>query len=629
MSVEIMDSAMKKDFLERMKARFNNCIKCANSRLYGMALECFDLPSRKRNVETQRALSRIPVQVVLSDEQPVDTCYLTKEDFSKWDNNLNDHFQDRYQIEEMRRFISRARESIELDENDRYSLTSSRLGDYRESPVPTITIYYRNHSYFKKWMANQEDPDLKSCFEAEICMTYAHEYCHHVHHCAFKLMGKKYAINGSWERRVVAESLADYYAIWFLGERIGVGDPLSAYWKVTDERIRLWEKYFGSPWPYAYALLIERSRQKTIRWREVFNQSISSWHEAYLTLMDGTNIQPFEKMEIDDSIDASASRNSKRSKVSSDIVLAEFGFEKTKPTFPTSSKIPKDAFVFVYSIPGQEIHRTKDVSDFLQTGQYEFHTPFLLFYLYDPEDPVSCELLKDHGTDLCNRSSANVTILTFLKKEVTNLWDNVIHDGRTKSSAKLTKTRIHDTLQTFENTFDASKPFLILVKKQNGEEESAVISLEGMDSLQQFHVLEDVLHEMDAHPDVDVDSLSHQFNGNMPALFTKKNGWEESKRKLACHDFFQKAKNRMPGRLRTIKFLADGLHCDEDVVRFKRDNAAFTRGECLKLGIRFYLSIDELNAFLRLNGLCDLNEEEERAIKRALSNPDPRRYLGK
>ena len=618
MSDEIMDSAMKKDFLERMKVRFNNCNKCANSHLYGMALTYFDLPSRKRNVEAQRALSHIQAQVVLSDEQPVDTCYLTREDFPKWDNNLNDRFQDSCQLEEMIGFLSRARESIELDESDRYSLTSPRLGDYRESPVPTITIYYRNHSYFKKWMANQEDPDLKSCFEAEICMTYAHEYCHHIHHCAFKLMGKKYAIDGSWERRVVAESLADYYAIWFLGERIGVGDPLSAYWTVSDERIRLWKKYFGSPWPYAYALLIEQSRQKSIRWREIFDQSISSWHEAYLTLMDGTKIQSFEKMEIDDSIGAAASRISKRSKVPSDIILAEFGFEKTKPTFPTSSKPPKDAFVFIYSIPGQEIHRTKDVSDFLQTGQYEFHTPFLLFYLYDPEDLVSCELLKDHGADLCNRSSANVTILTFLKKEVTSLWDNVIYDGRTKSSTKPTKSRIHDTLQTFENTFDASKPFLILAKKQNGEEESAVIPLEGMDSSQQFHVLKNVLHEIEAHPDVDVDSLSRQFKGDMPVLFAKNNGWKESKRKLACHDFFQTARNRMPGRLRTIKSLADILYCDENVVRYKRDNAAFTREECLKLGIRFHLSIDEFNAFLRLNGLLELGEEEEHTIKRAL-----------
>ena len=619
MSVEIMDSAMKKDFLERMKARFNVCKKDADVRLYGMVLTCFELPSRKRNVEAQRALSRILVQVVLSDEQPVDTCYLTQEDFSKWTNNLNDRFQDRSQIEEMRRFLSRARESIKLDEGDRYSLTSSRLGDYRESPAPTITIYYRNLSYFEKWMANKDNPDLKSCFEAEICMTYAHEYFHHIHHCAFKLMGKKFSIGDSWEKRVVAESLADYFAIWHLNEHFfDVGDLMSGFWTVIRERTRLWEKYFGSPWPYAYALLIERSLQKDARFNEIFHQSVFDWHKAYLTLMDGTNIQPFEKMEIDDSIGAVASRNSKRSKASNDIVLAEFGFEKTKPTFPTSSKIPKDAFVFVYSIPGQEIHRTKDASDFLQTGQYAFHTPFLLFYLYDPEDPVSCELLKDHGADLCNRSSANVTILTFLKREVTNLWDNVIQDGRTKSSAKLTRTRIHDTLQTFENTFDASKPFLILVKKQNGEEESAVIPLEGMDSFEQFRVLEDVLHEMEAHPDVDVDSLSRQFNGNMPALFAKKNGWKESKRKLACHDFFQKAKNRMPGRLRTIKSLADRLHCDESVVRFKRDNATFTRGECLKLGIQFYLSIDELNAFLRLNGLCDLNEEEERAIKRAL-----------
>lgn len=619
MSDEIMDSVMKKDLLERMKVRFSVCKKDADVRLYGMVLTCFDLPSRRRNVEAQRALSRIPVQVVLSDEQPVDTCYLTKEDFSKWDNNLNDRFQDNCQLEEMRRLLSRARESIELDGNDRYSLTSPRPGDYRESPVPTITIYYRNLSYFEKWMANIDNPDLKSCFEAEICMTYAHEYFHHIHHCAFKLMGKKFSIGGFWERRVVAESLADYFAIWHLNEHFfDVGDLKSGFWTVIRERIRLWKKYFGSPWPYAYALLIERSLQQDARFDEIFHQSVFDWHKAYLTLMVGTSIQPFEKMEIDDSNGAAASRNSKRSGPSDDIILAEFGFGKTNPISPIFSNLPKDAFVFLYHIPGQEIHTAKDVSDFLHTGQYEFNTPFLLFYLYDPEDPVGSELLKDHGADLCNRSSANVTILTFLKKEVTNLWDDVIHDGRTKSSVKLTKFRIHDTLQTFENTFDASKPFLILVKKQNGKEESAVIPLEGMNSFQQFHVLEDVLHEMEAHSDVDVDPLSRQFNGNMPALFAKKNGWKESKRKLACRDFFQKAKNRMPGRLRTIKSLASGLRCDENVVRYKRDNAAFTRKDCLKLGIRFYLSIDDLNTFLRLNGLSELNEEEEHEIKRAL-----------
>ena len=252
-----------------------------------------------------------PVDIRFSDDKPVEILSLSEEDIRKWADNIREGLPHRFgkarewsrdelpeDIREalQRELGSRREERLHDDWGRRigggntsnttnganpskqnsekqFSWPCVIKGAYEAFPQPIITIYYRNFSSFDAWSSHEDDNGLKERFMAEIFAAIAHEFFHHVHH--HFLEGKGLFGSCSWEKDVVSESLAEFFSYMFLG---GFPDDFcrgknSGYQYVTEKMYHSWELYYGSPWPYAYALLylISRGRKPVTRFVQVFS----------------------------------------------------------------------------------------------------------------------------------------------------------------------------------------------------------------------------------------------------------------------------------------------------------------------------------------------------------------------
>ena len=231
-----------------------------------------------------------------SDARPETRYYVSSKDIRRWAENIGDdldgHFDfprlpgDLYDALRHARFESRG-DDFRDDEGSRsgsfYRWSFPKLGDYVDDPEPTITIYYKNHSFY-----NASGDEKLFC--AEIYATFAHEFFHHIHHYSLGDYGL-FDGDNSWKKLVVAESLADYFSYHSLNENYG-GD--SEYLYISNRLYDSWRQYFGSPWPYAYALLIAKQKDPSWRFKYAFSVSKESWEKAYDILMDGTKMDPFD-----------------------------------------------------------------------------------------------------------------------------------------------------------------------------------------------------------------------------------------------------------------------------------------------------------------------------------------------
>ncbi len=233
----------------------------------------------------------VPVDVHLSDEKLTSEYLLTPKDLENWVKNAGDclpalldghYLKDDDLREVLKKMLNRNRRDGDKNYKPKGShrMSCLKFGDYRIAPEPTITIYYRN-------LPSYGDPSKTDRFVAELCGVYAHEYFHHVHHHwrgGVGLFGKSHG----WKKEVVIESLADYFA--YLVLTMGL-NPIGG--EVAGRRYDSWHRFFGSPWPYAYALCIGCVTDCLGKFEDVFKASRRSWDEAYKILTDGWNIRPY------------------------------------------------------------------------------------------------------------------------------------------------------------------------------------------------------------------------------------------------------------------------------------------------------------------------------------------------
>lgn len=121
------------------------------------------------------------------------------------------------------------------------------LGTFFPSEKPYIEIYYRN--------GNARNP-------AQFRKCLAHEYLHYLH----------YAYAGAEfynAKKELKEALADFFGVLYSVYRHGKDDLA-----IAKSRYALWEKNFGTYWPYAYALHFCRVGGKTMEYASDYSQYV-------------------------------------------------------------------------------------------------------------------------------------------------------------------------------------------------------------------------------------------------------------------------------------------------------------------------------------------------------------------
>lgn len=579
-----------------------------------------------------------PVDIRFSDDKPVEILSLSEEDIRKWADNIREGLPHRFgnarewshdelpeDIREAlnRELDSRREESLHDDwdrrmgggntsnttnsanpskqnNEKRFSWPCTLKGVYEAFPQPIITIYYRNFSSFDAWISHEDDNVLKERFMAEIFATIAHEFFHHVHH--HFLGGKGLFGSYSWEKDVVSESLAEIFSYMFLG---GFPDDFCreknpSYRYVTEQMYHSWELYCGSPWPYAYALLYfnSRGREPVIRFVQVFYESFFGWKKAYKLLTKDNPIKPFKNVRK-----SCSSKNKKKSKIRDELVFVEFGPKKVKTTTVRDFQIPSDTFSLLTRIPSKEIHNARDVTDLIDGGLYNFDTPYLALFLYDSEDEISRKFIGNYGGSLHNKSSWNVTILTFFDLKTADKWANVQRKDKIQISNNF--SRVHDdrALNILKNQFNVkSLPALVLIDGKH-DNPPLTIPLQSGDSQSLNGFFDSVFKIIDDNPDDAFPAIMRE----LPEVQSGRKLLNSAIKKNSFYNYFDNLRSKKGMEL---KDLQEALDVSTKTLYNKKTRVSFTREECIKLASILDLNESEIKELMQYHDYRDVSPKE-------------------
>ena len=301
-----------------------------------------------------------------------------------------------------------------------------------------------------------------------------------------------------------------------------------------------------------------------------------------------------------------------------DLTFIEFSKEKAeaKPTFKPIST--SHSFGFLQATPLVETPKSKDVTSLFGEGRYDFETPYFLFYLYDHCDEVSSRFIADYGGKLNNLSSSNVTILTFFEKAVVDGWRNVQQRERIRCQRKIDPRKAFEALTVLKRRFGVSSlPSLIFVKKEGDGDRSVIIPLGKADPLSIYRSFETVIRTINDNCEEDFPFLCKKLLGeDAPSIGEDLFG--EAISAAYLFNFIDEAREK--DKELTITYLHTSLNISRKTFYNKRNNATFTREECLKLGVILGLDERSLNKLLRFNNQSDLSfSEKDRKVKEAIS----------
>lgn len=130
-------------------------------------------------------------------------------------------------------------------------ITDNIGGEFYDRAEPHIVLYYQN---FNNPSVNNKQ------FLAAIAKTLAHEYMHYLHYAFAK---EKF----SDANDELAEAIADFFAVLYSIKCDGIYNLA-----VAKERYNLWQKHFGSDWPYAYALYFLKVHNKQMPYSDDYTE---------------------------------------------------------------------------------------------------------------------------------------------------------------------------------------------------------------------------------------------------------------------------------------------------------------------------------------------------------------------
>lgn len=280
------------------------------------------------------------------------------------------------------------------------------------------------------------------------------------------------------------------------------------------------------------------------------------------------------------------------------ISLVEIKGNKTRSTsrdtLAWTSSIPR-SFSYVVSNYKPEFNvGVKDVTNQIEAGKYSFKTKYSIIYIYDIySDTTSQNFLRTYGGKLHNESSANITILTYFDEFTMSRWRNVQQREKIGYDPDCDTTKIEMITEQLKHIYEITNlPAMIIRKQENDGEESCVLDLTGysIDSL--YNIFKNVMGTINDYCEEDFDLLKNSIIGQSVEKVLKGNYFDTFNTYNYIGTLVKKKQHYR------LDDLAGELSIDTKTLYNKRVNDSFTRDECIYIGIKFQISIDDLNKLL-------------------------------
>ena len=250
---------------------------------------------------------------------------------------------------------------------------------------------------------------------------------------------------------------------------------------------------------------------------------------------------------------------------------------------------------------------TNDVTSLFYQGKYEFKTDYSIIYLYDyMNDNESKDFIEMYGGQLHNKTSSNITILTYFSTYTASKWVNVHNRNKIGYGEDNNASQVMETMNYLKKAYHVEKlPAMIIMKiDKDKKEESFCISLDDCNKNTIRQAFLNVIKKIDDHCEEDFEVVRDSISGRNKAILKSKTMQE-----LQMSEFISKM-------IKDEKESRYSLSLDMGISErtlynkiYKQENGLFTRDECFFLAIRFGLSVPKLNKLLRDNDHVDLAME--------------------
>lgn len=276
------------------------------------------------------------------------------------------------------------------------------------------------------------------------------------------------------------------------------------------------------------------------------------------------------------------------------------------------------SYGFITSTTTIQKTEVRDVTDKIAAGKYGLDTTFAIIYLYEfLEDPTSRSFLETYGGKLHNLSSANVTILTYFDEYVVSRWSNVQNRESIRPATRTDGVKAEILVQKLKKAYNInSLPALVIIKQdRNGNEESFVLDAGNYNIDELYNIFKEIIDIINDHCEEDFSVIKNSIQDNTTEI-DNGNYFNDYNTELFIDNLLYE------NNLRKCDLAAE-LGVDVKTLYNKRKNNSFTREECLYIGVRYCVPIEQLNRFLMSNRFAPLAfDGGDGIIRRAISNKD-------
>lgn len=239
----------------------------------------------------------------------------------------------------------------------------------------------------------------------------------------------------------------------------------------------------------------------------------------------------------------------------------------------------------------------KDVTNQIEDGKYSFKTKYSIIFIYDIySDLTSTDFLRTYGGKLHNESSANITILTYFDEFTMSRWRNVQQREKIGYNPVCDTTKIEMITEQLKHAYEITTlPAMIIRKQEKDGEESCVLDLSGYTVDALYEVFKKVMNNINDYCEEDFALLRDTIIGQNSEKVLKGNYFDT----FNTYNYIGTLVRQT--RYYNLDNLASDLGINIKTLYNKRVNDSFTRDECIYIGIKFKIGIDNLNKLLRKN----------------------------
>lgn len=263
-----------------------------------------------------------------------------------------------------------------------------------------------------------------------------------------------------------------------------------------------------------------------------------------------------------------------------------------------------------------------DVTQEIIQKTYGLKSKFTLLYLYDIDrDKEAKKFIKDYGGSLHNKTSSQITILTYFTKQDIDSWRNIYYRKELNGIDCHTSNNSRALVEKLKKMYGVKTlPAIVFIMKEYQNEKYLVFDLKNklaVDINQRFDEIIKILNENCEEP---YKFFKKEFNNLIEGQLDEV--MIDTSSLSRCFESLCERKKKKDKRNITYLEIANYLAMTDRYLREKRNGVvSFTKYECIKLAFYFELTLNETNEFLKLNNLRNLeNSDEDEIIKKCLTN---------